>query len=520
MSIDGVFVHHLVNELKKQTLGSRIQKIHCIRNSDFVMQLSNKKALYFALGDTYPNVRITSLQFQKEFNPSSFVMLLRKYLERGQILDLYQHQNDRVIFIKVLQKDELGYEQIRYIVVELITRYTNLFVLDEDTKIIDVLKKTSIDSKRVLLPKMPYPYLETDAPNPFALVASAKYQGVGKLISREIEAFSLENVMTREVAPTRFISETKDLFYCFDLKTIQLEKKSYPTLSDLLEDYFLEQSSSALEETYKKGILGFLNQQKRKAIKKKEKQEKEYDIAKENLIYEELGNLLSSNLYKLKKGDTQVVVENFYKGNESITLTLDPLLSPSKNLQKYFEKYKKAARSVDQIKAQILETTKEIQYLETLLHQVIIGNDLDIQEIKEELGYKVTTSKKPKRKKTPSYIQIETPDALIYIGKNNLQNNYLTHTLAKREDYFFHIKDYPGSHTIVKSSNLQNHTIYLAAMLCAYYSKMGVNTKLNVDYTKVKFVHRIKGQPGSMVTYTNFSTVTVEIDMEILQKYI
>lgn len=520
MSIDGVFIHHLVKELKSETLGSRIQKIHCIRNSDFVMQLSNKKALYFALGDTYPNVRITSLQFQKDFNPSSFVMLLRKYLERGQIIDLFQHENDRVLFVKVLQKDELGYEQIRYIVVELITRYTNLFVLDDDFKIIDVLKKTSIDSKRVLLPKMPYPYLETNAPNPFDLVESANYQGVGKLISREIEAFSLQNVITRDLAPTRFISETKDLFYCFDLKTIQLAKKSYPTLSSLLEDYFLEQTSTALEETYKKGILGFLNQQKKKAIKKKEKQEKEYTSAKENIIYEELGNLLSSNLYKLKKGDTKIIVENFYKDNERVTLTLDPLLSPSKNLQKYFEKYKKASRSVDQINTQIQDTTREIQYLETLLHQVVIGSDLDIQEIKEELGYKVTTSKKPKKKKAPSYIQIETEEAVIYIGKNNLQNNYLTHTLAKREDYFFHIKDYPGSHVIVKSADLQNHTIHLAAMLCAYYSKIKENTKILVDYTKVKFVHRIKGQPGSMVTYTNFSTVTVEIDMDILQYYI
>lgn len=522
MSIDGVFLHHLTKELHTSLQFARIQRIYQVRQTDFVFSLSNKKVLYFALGDAYPNVRISKLDFTKDFAPSSFVMLLRKYLERGVITDIKQYQNDRVLMFHIQQKDELGYQHMRILIVELITRYTNFIITDENYTILDVFKKTPIDAKRILLPKMRYPFLVSEQESPFLLQPNSRYQGVGKLLQQEIQAYGLQDVISRNTTPTKFIQENTTLFYAFDLKTIQAERITYPTLSDMLEEYFLEKSNQQAEDTYKKGILSFLVSQRKKAIKKLDKQTEELQNADTFLSYEKYGNLLSSNLHKVKKGDHLLCVEDFYDDYQPITLELDPLLSPSKNLQNFYAKYKKATRSISQIQEQLRNTKQEIAYIDTLIHQVKIGNDLDIGEIKEEIGYKVSKQKRPNKKKPPNYLVFTYQNDQIYVGKNNVQNNYLTHVLANREDYFFHVKNLPGSHVIVKSNDLSNETIDLAAQLCAYYSKISNDTKVSVDYTKVKFVRRIKGQPGSFVNYTNFKTITIQTNaafvLEKIQK--
>lgn len=516
MSIDGVFIHNLINELKIIEQ-KRINKIYDLSENEFLLHLSNRQVLVASLNVNHPHLRLSSEHFQNLTTPSNFCMVLRKYFERGIIESISQYNNDRIVTIKVRQADELGYYKFRYLIFELLGRHANLILVDGEMMIIDCLRKTPLDSMRLLVPKVNYIYPESNKINPYTITNNDfdinELEGVSNILKTEIKYYNnIKFVLSKEVKPTLITTNDKYFFYWTDLVTLTGKRTFFNSLSDLLSYYFNTVTKTFLQTEQNKKIINFIKREIKKTTQKITKQELELQQAQENLVYEKLGNLLSSNLYRIKKGDSLIVLEDFYEDYQPIELILDPKLNPAENLESYFNKYKKARRTIEFLSEEIKKSREHLKYLETLQNQVQVSSDSDLEEIALELGLK-KEQKKKKQVNKPNYLTFTDQEGnLIYIGKNNIQNNYLTHTLASKNDYFFHVKNSPGSHVIVRTNNLSEELIVLAAQLAAYYSNC--LSKTTVDYTLVKYVKRVKGHHGSFVIYTNQKSVTITPDKE------
>ena len=202
------------------------------------------------------------------------------------------------------------------------------------------------------------------------------------------------------------------------------------------------------------------------------------------------------------------------------TIKLDPLLSPTKNLENIFSKFKKAKRTIIHLKEQMERTKQDIEYYICLLEQLNLARANDLKEIYQELNLKKTVNNTKKDSK-PNLTTYQDDDGnQILVGKNNIQNNYLTHKLAKKTDYFFHVQGSPGSHTILRNNNPSLKTIHLAAKIAAFYSKSRYSSNVAVDYTFVKNVKKVPNEKGSFVLYTNYKTVFVTPDGEELKSYL
>lgn len=512
MSIDGVFIHYLTQELCILK-NKRINKIYDLSEREFLFLLSGKEKLIISLNLNHSHLRLSSSEQLTYDEPSNLCMVLRKHLERGIIQDISQLNNDRLVFIKVKTNDELGYEKIKYLILELMGRHANLILTDEDYTIIECLRKTPLDSERLIIPRIKYEIPNSLKLNPFSLTSEVsdlnQLEGVSNILREEIiYQNSLIKTINQKVKPT-IISSNKVFFYCFDLISIAGKRHYFQSLSEMLDYYFTIILNNQTNNQKNKKIINFLKREITKTKNKISKQENELLSARDNLIYEKLGNLLASNLYKITSNQEKILVEDYYNNNEAIYLDLDPRYSPAKNLEHYYSKYKKAKRTIDVLSAEIIKSKEHLLYLETTLEQVNISDNLDLREIAEELGLEKSHQVNKKKKSKPNYLTfLDEDNNMIFVGKNNVQNNYLTHSLANRDDYFFHVKNFPGSHTIVRTNNLTPELITLAASIAAFYSSRN-QAKIDVDYTLVKNVKKLKNRDGSFVIYDNFKTITV-----------
>lgn len=237
--------------------------------------------------------------------------------------------------------------------------------------------------------------------------------------------------------------------------------------------------------------------------------------------YQLFGELLTANLYQMKRGMKDITVANYYEEASFVTIPLNPQLSPSDNAQKYFSKYQKSKNAVGFVLEQIEKAEHELNYFEMLYQQLQSASPRDIEEIREELqeeGYIRKKQKKGMKKSANAKPQLETYYSSagdeIFVGKNNKQNDYLTNKFARRDELWFHTKDIPGSHVVIRSENPSDQTILEAAMLAAYFSKAKDSSSVPVDYTKVRHVKKPNGSKPGFVIYDNQQTVYVTPDAD------
>lgn len=511
MSIDGVFVHHLINELNDKLKQNRVKRFIAINYHKFVLNFAHS-SLLIELNSSEARVCITNDSFVASPSLTLFQSILKKQLEKSVLVDFLQHENDRIIYINFLHFDDLGYQHKRCLVVELFGRNTNALLLDEENKIIDCYKRKapSDDNDIIALPNVLYKGYPSEKQNPFLynkFCSENIYQGVSKLLFTEMcYRFDL-NLINGEVKPTLFNLGHKSLFYCFDLSHIDGNRQYFNSLSELLEYYFnSDQKQSYNQEQV--NIINYVNHEIQKATNKLSKQKNELILAQDNLKYEKLGNILAANLYTVKQGMEKVVLFDFYD-NQDIEIKLDPYSSPIDNLNGFYNKYKKAKRTIEHLSSQIETTANEIKYYECLLDQINLSKILDLKEI---IGEVKPNKQQPKGK--PNLTIYYANGDTIYVGKNNTQNNYLTNKLANKNDYFFHVQGSSGSHTILRTDSLTSDNIKLAAMIAAYYSKARYSNGVAVDYTLIKNVKKVNGVPGSFVTYTHQKTTFVTPDID------
>lgn len=549
MAFDGFFTRKIIKELNDELSYGRINKINNISNNEiiFTIRKNSKKKLLISINPQRSRIHITNNNYENPKYPSNFCTVLRKYLINGYIIEFSQINNDRIIWVKIKNNDELGYEKIYYLIVELMGKHSNIILTDNDNKIIEAIKNNyDIEYSRSTIANIEYRLPPTTKKlDPFI---SDSYNNL--IFDKNNSKFLLNNFfgvsnnlnnyfLRYDDSLSQFknfcdnfndyykpicVTMKKKDFYFFDIYTEDDNKETFDNLSQLLDFYYnITNFDNETNKNTNKKIYNFVKSKIYKLDKKIVILENELIKAENNTENELKGNLLLANNYLYKNYvPTEVTVQNFYDENlENITIELDSTLSIEKNAELYFNEHKKNKRTIQNLIQQIEISKKELEYFNNINVQLSNADLTDIEEIIEELStYGYIKEKIDKKNKKTKYSILNIDGTAIYIGKNNIQNNTITNKLAKRNYFWFHAKDIPGSHVVIFNDDPSEEQINIAATLAAHFSKNKNEKYVYIDYTQIKNVKKIAGAKPGMVTYTNQTTIKVEIDNHQIQNFI
>lgn len=563
MSFDGIFTHAMVDELRYALSNGRVSKVHQPYKNEIILVIrangKNHKLLLSA-HPSYARIQLTEIPYENPSSPPNFCMVMRKHLEGAVLENIQQVGNDRMIHFTFKSRDELGDVQNIMLIVELMGRHSNLFLVEQDTqRIMDTIKHVpaSQNTYRAVMPGATYvtpphqdklnPFETTNAAlievleNPVELSLTKKfqqtYQGIGsdtasELVYRSEEQLDklpevlqsfIETIRQGKIAPTLTQVKKKTFFTPVPYLSLAGESESYPTLSTLLDQYY--QSKAEKDRVQQQGadLIHVVQTELQRNVKKLKKLEKTMDETELADDYRIRGELLTAYLHELHKGQTEVTLANFYDDDRPVTIALNSRSTPSQNAQKYFSKYQKLKNAIIFVTEQIRLTNEEIAYLDSVSTQLELATPKDIAEIKEELiqqGYlKKKTKKKQKRQKASAPDKYVSSDGdSILVGKNNLQNDQLTLKTARKSDIWLHTKNIPGSHVIIQSNDPSETTILEAANIAAYFSKSQLSASVPVDVVEVKKIRKPNGAKPGFVIYEGQRTVFVTPDKALVDK--
>ena len=546
MALDGLLISKLLKEFD-YLINGKIQKISQVGNNDFLFVIRNHQnyRLFLSLDRNQYRLCLTEKEYINPANATMFTMFLRKHLEGGIIKGIYQHDLDRIITIEVNKINEFGDNKTKKIIIELMGKNSNLIITDAENIIIDAFRKIGIsETGRTIMPKALYEYPEVTKINIFKdndeninnkLQISlnkhqeivANFSGFSPLIAKYIINHKapltvIEEIKNNKIIPSTFKIGDKEDFYFFNLGEITA---SYQSISEMLESYFYQKTIQLQVQEKSQNLSTHINHTINKLKNKIIKLEDELKVANDAEKYKQYGELIMSNLYQLPNKNIDKITLFDYYNNQDVTIELDDSINIKANANKFFTKYQKSKKAKAYITEQISLASDEIEYLELISVQIKNANVKDIEEIKNELianHYLKSSSNKDNKKKKEKievltyYTSENTP---IYVGKNNLQNEYLTHQFAKPNDTWMHVKDGPGSHVIIhKDGELTEEDIRTGALLAAYYSKYQDSSSVAVDYTKIKNIKKIPGKRNCFVTYTNQKTIYIDPDITLIDK--
>ena len=546
MSFDGFFLHHMVEELRAELLNGRIQKINQPFDQELVLQIRSNRQSHRLLLSAHPvfgRIQLTETTFENPAQPSTFIMVLRKYLQGAVIESIEQIENDRIVEITVSNKNEIGDDIQATLIIEIMGKHSNILLVDKSSnKVLEVIKHIgfSQNSYRTLLPSATYiAPPSTEALNPFTIkdeklfeilqtqeLTAKNLQSLFQGLGRDT-AIELENLLTDDR-----LSKFRDFFKqetnpCLTDKSFSCVPFStkieghFSSLSQLLDVFYKDKAERDRVKQQASELIRRVENELQKNRQKLKKQEKEL-LATENAEeFRQKGELLTTFLHQVPNDQDQVVLDNYYT-NQPITISLDKALTPNQNAQKYFKRYQKLKEAVKYLTDLIEETKATILYLEsveTVLNQA--GLD-EIAEIREELiqtGFirRRQREKIQKRKKPEKYLASDGK-TIILVGRNNLQNEELTFKIARKEELWFHAKDIPGSHVVISGNlNPSDEVKTDAAELAAYYSKGRLSNLVQVDMIEVKKLNKPTGGKPGFVTYTGQKTLRVTPDSKKIE---
>ncbi|WP_144664707.1 Rqc2 family fibronectin-binding protein [Bacillus velezensis] len=563
MSFDGMFTYGMTHELNSRIAGGRITRVHQPFKHDVIFHIrangKNHKLLLSA-HPSYSRVHMTNQAYENPSEPPMFCMLLRKHIEGGFIEKIEQAGLDRIMIFRIKSRNEIGDETVRTLYVEIMGRHSNIILTDGEGAIIDGLKhlSPSMNSYRTVLPGYDYklpPAQEKISPlaadeedvlrylsfqeGRLAQQIVRHFSGVSPLFAKEaVHRAGLANKITlpktliemfHAVKDCRFTPNIttaggKEYFYLLSLTHVNGEERTFHSLSELLDRFYFGKAERDRVKQQAQDLERFVANERKKNANKIKKLEKTLDYSENAKEFQLYGELLTANLYMLKKGDKEAEVINYYdEESKTVTIPLNPNKTPSENAQMYFTKYHKAKNSVEVVKEQIRLAEEEITYFDQLIQQLSSASTKDIHEIREELVEgkylrpKQQRGQKKQKQHVPVLEQYESSRGLtILVGKNNKQNEYLTTKAAARDDLWFHTKDIPGSHVVIKSSDPDEQSILEAAAIAAYFSKAKDSGSVPVDYTKIRHVKKPNGAKPGFVTYDSQHTVFVTPDADLV----
>ena len=575
MSFDGIFTKAVVDEIYPLLLNGKINKINQPDKNEINIQIYNKEnyKLLLSCANNLSRIHLSEKSKKNPITAYNFCMLLRKHLVGGTIKNIYQHKMDRVVCFEIENLNELKELSKKLLIIEIMGKHSNIILVDkESNKIIDAIKhidsrQSSIrevfpnkdyffvkDEKENILDenyKLPSEILKISEPISMKKFFYTNYLGFSPIISYELlnnsnvdsdvnsanlndedikridENFVkiVENIKDKNYYPIFIKDEmnnNKD-FYCFDLNLYE-KKESVDSLSKLVESFY---HNNSLRDRINQKASGFRKILTTKLNRLTNKYLAMNDELLNNQSKEDLKNyadLLSINIYKIEKGMKKISVGNIYDNMKDIEISLDEKKSPRENIEAYYKKYKKLKTADEIIKTELPKIEEEMKYIKQILETIEIITELnELSEIEEELislGY-VRKSKKNKQKleKSKPYVFETDSGALIYVGKNNLQNENLTLKFANKNDIFFHAQDVPGSHVILRGANLTENDYKIAGFLAGYHSYFKNEGYANVDYTEKKHIRKAKGTGLGMVYYDNYKTLFIDFKDKLYDKY-
>lgn len=549
MPMDGLTIGAVVYELNNLLEGARVDRINQPEDDEIYFFLRNNGENYKLLlcsNASFARLNITNNSKPNPPVPSNFCMLLRKHLIGGRIASFRQIENERIIIISFDCLNDFNEPVTKKIILEIMGKHSNIIFVDENNRIFDSIKRVNSLMSRVRLiqPGLAYtlppsqgkknPLLENEYVSDYARIISDTYMGISRQAAEEIafrcsdddKGFSeYINLYKNHIfSPVLLVDENKepqDFFAVKQARFMDDFQEECNSISEAIDKYFVLKDKIQRIKERSHGLKVKLTNLLEKAEKKKAQQYEKLRECADMEKYRIYGELLTANIYLVQKGAKGVKVQNYYDDMNTIEISLDNTISPSANAQKYFKTYNKLKTASKLLNGQMTETENEIDFLLNQLENLEKCECVeDIAEIRQELinqGY--IRAQKTKQKEAPSkpmhFLSSEGID--IYVGKNNIQNDYLTLHFASSDDLWLHVKDIHGSHVIIKSTEPGDKTIEEAAQLAVFYSKGKDSSLVPVDATKRKFIKKPSGLLPGKVTYTNQTTYYINPDEKIIK---
>ena len=523
MAFDGIVVAGLVHELKQKLTDGRIAKIAQPEADELLLTIKSpcgQHRLLISANASLPLIYLTDTNKPSPITAPNFCMLLRKHISNSRITDISQPKLERIICFTIEHFDELGDLCQKKLIVEIMGKHSNIIFCSEDGTIIDSIKHVSAGISPVTAEEICY-LAGIDS----TLPAKEYSQDVLFHLYTQFTIY-LSAIKEGRFEPAIYYDkqEPKE-FSALELTYLSAyEKRLFPSVCEILRTYYSERSLITRIRQKSVDLRHIVQTALERNRKKYDLQMRQLKDTENRDKYKVYGELINAYGYNVPEGAKQMEALNYYT-NETVTIPLDPTSTPQENAQRFFAKYNKQKRTFEALTQLIRETKDEISYLESIQTSLDIAmTENDLAAIKEELsetGYvrRKTVRKKIKLKNEPLHY-ISSDGFHMYVGKNNLQNDALTFDFAAGCDWWFHAKQAPGSHVIVKTNGeeLPDRTFEEAGKLAAYYSSMRGSEKVEIDYIEKKHIKKPKGaKPGFVVYYTNYSLV-IDSDIRGIQK--
>ena len=580
MAFDAGMLACMVHEIRTVALGGRIEKVMQPERDEIILQLRSTeggKRLLINAG-AGPRMSFTDLTRENPAQAPMFCMLLRKHLTGARLADIRQEGFERVVTLEFDTRDEMGFACTRRIVAEIMGKYSNLIFTDGDGKIISALKTIDFttSAQRQVLPGMRYelpPPQDKDNPlevdfdrfaelynaenpeKPLDKFILSRFCGISATVAREMVTIAtrhtdtplryatpeeawrgfdavISRIKEGNYAPTMVYDGQNAVEYAFcPLTQYQspVETRSFESASAMLDAYFETRDKESRIRQRAADVLRLLTNAESRIKKKLDIQRGELRDCEKAEVYKKYGDMITANLWQLTRGMKQAEITDYEVWDEekeeygTVIIDLDERLTPSANAQRYYKKYTKARNAKVELAKQIELGEAELVYIYTVFDALTRAETAaDLAEIRDELyrsGYasRMKGYAAPKKQPAPTVAKFKTTNGyLVYCGKNNLQNEHITHKLADRNDYWFHAKGVPGSHVVMVTNgeepDAQDFTD--AASIAAHYSKAAGGAQIPVDYLLVRHVRKVPGAKPGFVTYHTNWTAYVTPDAE------
>ena len=582
MAFDAGMLACVIAEIREKSLGARVEKVFQPERDEIVLQtrsLEGGKRLVINAGSNTPRIGFTAEQKENPMTPPMLCMLLRKHLQGAKLSDVRQAGFERVAILEFETRDEMGFSCTRYLIAEVMGKYSNLIFANGENKVVSALRTVdfSTSTLRQVLPGMTYalpPKQEKENPlevtrerfaemlanggtdRPLDKWIAASFLGISASVAREIafratgrtdtllgacdrdrvkESFFeiAESIRNADFKPCMILQGSTPVEYAFcELRQYgsDFEMRRYESAGMLLDEFFHTRDREQHIKQRAADVLRILTNADARIRKKIELQRAELAECEKGEEYKKYADLITANLYQLSRGMTRVELTDYEDYREdgtfgTCTITLDSRLSPSANAQHYYKKYNKSKKAKVELARQIELGETELRYIDTVFDALTHAEtSADLTEIRDELyrsGYasrmkNYALSRKPA---TPTVAHFRTRGGFrVLCGKNNVQNEHITHKLAGKNDYWFHVKNLPGSHTVMlcegEEPSVEDFTD--AAEIAAYFSKGADGQNVEVDYTLVRNVKKPAGaKPGFVIYHTNWSCIVTPNEAKV-----
>lgn len=563
MAFDGIITSHIAKELNTCLSGGKINKIYEPDKNEIILGIyagGNNYALNLSIASDIYRINLTTHSKQNPQNAPGFCMLLRKHLIGGKIKQIYTKGLERIVYIELECYNELNDLVNKTLIIELMGKHSNIILVNEKNTIIDSLRHLSTDenSTRDILPAREYiepgnskiDFLKINTFDEFYKLIheyenldssiSNVFIGISRLyIQSVVSQLNLDNTTSTSnlKAVYKYINDTLNQTGTNKLSIIDYKKDFTITLQEstallqanfFVDDFYHAKELNSLFTNYRNNILKLVSSTLAKIRKKLFHIHEKLEECKNMDTYKLYGELLTANMYKFSEfTENKIELQNYYDNNNLIQIPVDKNKTPSYNVKNYFKKYNKLKNALLIVNGQKKEAESELDYLESIIYELDNAKTVgDIDEIYSEINEnplfershlksntKITKQKQRNKKLDKTYVTMEykIENYTLLVGKNNVQNDYLTLKVAKSNDIWFHTKDIHGSHAILqtKGSSPSMDVLIRCAQIVAYYSKGRLSSNVPVDYTLVKYVKKPSGAKPGFVIYTHNKTINV-----------